>query len=240
MRADGRDPAAIRPVRFETGFNIHTAGSCVFEMGRTRVHCTASIEESIPRWLRGSGKGWVTAEYRMLPGATSSRFRREDRGVKGRTAEIQRLIGRALRAVVDMRALGEQQITVDCDVLQADGGTRTAAVNGGFIALAMALQSLKARGLIQGQVLRDHVAAVSLGVVGDTVMADLAYQEDFNAVVDLNLVMSGAGDLIEIQGTGEERPFTRAELDRILALGGPACAAIVATQRRALGGAALP
>jgi len=240
MRADGRTAEAIRPVRFETGFNIHTAGSCLFEMGRTRVHCTASVEEHIPRWLKGSGKGWVTAEYRMLPGATNTRFRREDRGIKGRTAEIQRLIGRSLRSVIDLRALGEQQITVDCDVLQADGGTRTAAVNGGFIALALAIADLKARGLITGQVLRDHVAACSLGVVGGEVYADLAYQEDFDAAVDLNLVMTGAGDLVEIQGTGEERPFTRAELDRILALGAPACAALVDAQRRALGGAALP
>ena len=236
MRADGRTNDELRPIRFATHINMHAAGSCIVETGDTRVHCTATLEERVPRWLRDSGKGWVTAEYRMLPGATNSRMRRETSGVKGRTAEIQRLIGRALRAVVDLEALGPRQITVDCDVLQADGGTRTAAINGGFVALALAIAKLKAEGAITGSPLTDSVAAVSLGIIDGEVRLDLPYEEDARAEVDLNLVMSGGGGIIEVQGTGEERPFPRAQLDAILDLGAAGAVAITEAQAAALDG----
>jgi ribonuclease PH len=236
MRADGRREDELRPIRFETGFNMHAAGACIIEMGNTRVHCTATIEEGVPRWLRDSGRGWVTAEYSMLPGSTNTRTRREKTGVKGRTAEIQRLIGRSLRAVVDLEAMGPRQITVDCDVLQADGGTRTASINGGFVALALAFKGLMERGELSTWPLKDAVGAVSLGILSGAVLLDLPYSEDVAAEVDLNLVMSGRGGLIEVQGTAEEAPFSREELVRILDLGAAGIGHIVAAQEAALGG----
>ncbi len=235
MRADGRRNDELRPTEIEVGINRFAAGSCLIAMGHTRVHCTASIEERVPRWLRESGRGWVTAEYRMLPGATDTRSRRETNGIKGRTAEIQRLIGRSLRSVIDLEALGPVQITVDCDVLQADGGTRCASINGGFVALAQAVARLRAEGL-QASPLRDQVGAVSLGLIDGEVRLDLPYEEDSRARVDLNLVMAGGGGLIEVQGTGEDGPFARSALGEMLDLGAAGIATIHTVQRAALEG----
>ncbi len=235
LRADGRAADELRPLRFELGLSAHAEGSCLVRMGGTHVWCTASVQEDVPRWLRESGKGWVTAEYRMLPRATHTRSEREGRNdKKGRTAEIERLIGRALRATVDMRALGVRQITLDCDVLQADGGTRCASINGAYVALVLALRKLVDRGALPRLPLRHSVAAVSVGIVGGRTVADLPYEEDAAAQVDMNLVMTGAGQLVEVQGTAEGEPYAEEDLLVMLGLGRRAIAQITAAQVEAL------
>jgi ribonuclease PH len=220
MRADGREPDELRPVTFERDFTEMSAGSCLVSFGQTRVLCTASIDEDVPRWMRGRGKGWVTAEYSMLPGSSPERIRREvkDGRPSGRSQEIQRLIGRALRSVCDMRLLGERQVIVDCDVLQADGGTRTASICGGYLALHDALSRLVAAGLLRAVPLTAHCAAVSVGIVDAVPVLDLPYVEDSRAEVDMNVVMTSAGRYVEVQGTAEGAPFTRSELDTLLGL----------------------
>ncbi len=220
-RRDGRAPDELRPVSFERDFTEFAAGSMLVRMGRTAVLCTASVDEDVPRWMRGTGKGWVTAEYSLLPGSSTERVSREAaRGRQsGRTHEIQRLIGRSLRAVCDLVALGERQIVLDCDVLQADGGTRTASITGAYLALHDACSRLVAKGAIPRHPLTDHCAAVSVGVVGATSVLDLDYSEDSTAEVDMNLVMTGSGRFVEVQGTAEGIAFTRSELDEMLRLG---------------------
>jgi ribonuclease PH len=224
-RPDGRAPDQLRPVAFERDFTEMAAGSCLVSFGKTRVLCTASIDEDVPRWMRGKGKGWVTAEYSMLPGSSPERVDREAAKGKqsGRTVEIQRLIGRALRAACDMSALGERQVVVDCDVLQADGGTRTASICGGFIALHDALQRLVLGGQLGAHPLHSYCAAISVGIVGGTPVLDLPYVEDSRAEVDMNVVMlrpTAGGDarFVEVQGTAEGMAFTRGELDQLLGL----------------------
>jgi ribonuclease PH len=223
-RPDGREPDELRPIAYELGFQEWAAGSVLFSMGRTRVLCAASVADESPRWLRGSGGGWVTAEYSMLPAATTERSVREvSRGRPGgRTQEIQRLIGRSLRAVVDLSALGPRTLWIDCDVLQADGGTRCASVTGAWTALALALQRLRGSGALDRDPLLDAVAAVSAGVVDGRLVVDLAYAEDSRAQVDMNLVATRSGRLVEVQATGEQATFTRQELEAMqeLALGG--------------------
>lgn len=220
MRADGRQPSDLRPITFQRDFTNQAAGSVLVSFGETRVLCTASIDEDVPRWMRGKGKGWVTAEYSMLPGASPERIKREVNKGKpsGRTQEIQRLIGRSLRSVCDMKALGERQITVDCDVLQADGGTRTAAICGGYVALHDALTRLIQAGKLASHPLTDVCGAISVGIIDGTPMLDLPYVEDVRAEVDMNVVMTGAGSFIEVQGTAEGAPFSRHGLDEMLAL----------------------
>jgi ribonuclease PH len=230
-RPDGRDAASLRAVGHEVGFQEWAAGSVLFSMGKTRVLCAASVSDDPPRWLRGSGKGWVTAEYSMLPASTSERsFREVNKGRPGgRTQEIQRLIGRALRSVTDLRAMGERMITVDCDVLLADAGTRTASITGGYIALAFAL-----RGLELEHVLTDSVAAVSVGLVEGEPRLDLCYEEDAGAEVDCNIVMTGAGELVEVQGTAEGAPFSRGQLDELLDLAAAGIRDLTEIQRAVL------
>jgi ribonuclease PH len=230
-RPDGRDAATLRPVAYELGYQEWAAGSILFSMGKTRVLCAASVSDDTPRWLRGTGKGWVTGEYSMLPAATSERSAREvTRGRPGgRTQEIQRLIGRALRSVTDLRAIGERMVTIDCDVLQADAGTRTASITGGYVALAMAL-----RGAGVEAALRDSVAAVSVGLVDGEPRLDLCYEEDAGAEVDCNIVMTGDGRLVEVQGTAEGAPFDRKQLDELLDLAASGIAELTEIQRAAL------
>ena len=218
MRAGGRKAFEIREPSVVSPVQKDAEGSVLFGMGETKVVCAASVEDRVPPFLRGSGKGWVTAEYGMLPRATNTRTQREGRTgkVQGRTLEIQRLIGRSLRAVVDLSRLGERTITVDCDVLQADGGTRTAAVNGAWIALWQACSRMAGSGVLPGNPVREPVAAVSVGVVGGRILVDLDYAEDSAAEVDMNIVMTGSGKLIELQGTAEGEPFSRERLDRML------------------------
>lgn len=236
LRADGRAVDELRPLRFTLGVAPQAEGSCLVEVGHTRVWCTASVSEDVPRWRKDSGEGWVTAEYRMLPRATNTRTEREGRhDKKGRTSEIERLIGRSLRAVVDMKALGPRVITLDCDVLQADGGTRCASINGAWVALRLAVDGLLAKGAITTDPMTDIVAAVSVGIVNGTVVLDLPYVEDSTAEVDMNLVMTGAGAIIEVQGTAEGKPFSRGQLDAMLALGEAGLARIAAAQREAVG-----
>jgi ribonuclease PH len=220
-RRDGRAPDELRRVSFERDYTEFAAGSMLVRMGRTVVLCTASIDEEVPRWMRGTGKGWVTAEYSLLPGSSPERVSREAAKGRqsGRTQEIQRLIGRSLRAVCDLAALGERQIVLDCDVLQADGGTRTASVTGAYLALHDACSRLVAKGAIPRHPLTNHCAAVSVGVVGAAAMLDLDYSEDSTAEVDMNLVMTGDGRFVEVQGTAEGMAFTRTELDEMLRLG---------------------
>ena len=220
QRSDGRSDDQLRPCMISTGLQSFAEGSALITMGRTQVLCAASVEDRVPPYKRGSGEGWVTAEYSMLPRATQTRNQRESvQGrLGGRTQEIQRLIGRSLRAVVDMRALGERQITVDCDVLQADGGTRTAAITGGYVALALACRRLVERGDIQHQPIRQAIAAVSAGVVDGSVLLDLAYEDDVRAEVDCNVVMTADGRFAEVQATGEGGLLDRASLDRMLDL----------------------
>ncbi|MFN8037170.1 MAG: ribonuclease PH [Acidimicrobiia bacterium] len=220
IRKDGREPDQLRDVRFTRDYTEFAAGSVLVEMGRTRVLCTASVEDRIPPWLRGKGQGWVTGEYSMLPGSTAERVSREAAKGKqsGRTQEIQRLIGRSLRAVTDLAMLGENQITVDCDVLQADGGTRTASICGGYLALHDACSRLVAAGRLGGHPLTDTCAAISVGVVDALPCLDLEYSEDVRAEVDMNVVMTGAGRFVEVQGTAEGIPFSRTELDELLRL----------------------
>lgn len=226
----------MRPVVIKPAVSVFAEGSALIQMGRTQVHCTASIEESVPRWREKSKLGWVTAEYGMLPRATSERTGREAaKGrVGGRTAEIQRLIGRALRAVVDFQRLGPRTITLDCDVLQADGGTRTAAITGGYVALACACAQLRKRGLLTEWPLLDYVAAVSVGVVEGQPLLDLEYADDVRADVDMNIVMAGGGRFIEVQGTAEHNPFDQSMLLRLLALAKQGIADLIVLQRRVL------
>jgi ribonuclease PH len=233
MRSDGRSADELRPITFERDFTEMALGSCLASFGATRVLCTASVEDDVPRWLRGRGSGWVTAEYSMLPGSSPERVRREVKDGKpsGRTQEIQRLIGRALRSVCDMAALRERQVIVDCDVLQADGGTRTASICGGYLALHDALSRLVQRGTIGSHPLTERCGAVSVGVVDGTPMLDLAYSEDSRAAVDMNVVMTSAGRFIEVQGTAEGLPFTRSELDEMLGLAEKGIAEIVDLQQ---------
>ncbi len=236
QRSDSRAPDALRAVRLTRGYTRHAEGSVLVEFGHTRVLCTASVEEKVPPHKRGSGEGWVTAEYGMLPRATHTRGDREAaRGKQsGRTQEIQRLIGRSLRAVFDLKALGERTIALDCDVLQADGGTRTAAITGAWVAAHDAVTWLLAQGRITASPLRDSVAAVSVGLLHGTPLLDLEYTEDSACDTDMNVVMTGAGGFVEVQGTAEGAAFTRAELDALLALAARGIADLGAMQRRAL------
>ena len=236
LRANGRRPDALRAVRIQRGYTRHAEGSVLVEFGDTRVLCTASVEERVPPFLKDSGRGWVTAEYGMLPRATHTRGEREAaRGKQsGRTQEIQRLIGRSLRSVVDLASLGGRTIQIDCDVLQADGGTRTAAITGSFVALHDALSFLKNKNLLQAWPLRDHVAAVSVGMFNGTPMLDLDYGEDSNSGCDMNVVMTGAGRFVEVQGTAEGEPFARGELDALLALAARGIGELIALQKKSL------
>jgi ribonuclease PH len=236
VRRDGRAADQLRPVKIELGVNVHAEGSCLIEMGRTRVWITASVEDRVPMHRRGSGQGWITAEYSMLPRATHDRGTRESiQGrLGGRTQEIQRLIGRSLRAAVEMKAIGERTITLDCDVLQADGGTRTASITGAFIALYVALRRMKDARMIDRIPVRQHLAAVSCGVVDGTPVLDLDYSEDFQASTDLNCVMTEDGRLVELQATAEGAPYTRAELDSMLALAFKGIKELIVAQKRAL------
>ena len=242
LRADGRTPDQARPLTFERDFTEMALGSVLVSFGRTRVLCTASVQEEVPRWLRGTGKGWVTAEYSMLPGSTPDRAAREAAKGKqsGRTQEIQRLIGRSLRTVTRLEAMPEVSITVDCDVLHADGGTRTASICGGYLALHDALTRLVQRGVIKEHPLSDLVAAVSVGVVGGVAMLDLPYEEDSRADTDMNVVMTGAGGFVEVQGTAEQAAFSRDELDELLDLAAAGITAIHSAQRQVLATAPLP
>jgi len=235
-RSQGRAPAALRPLRITRGFTRHAEGSVLIEFGDTRVLCTASVEERVPPHKRGSGEGWVTAEYGMLPRATHTRSDREAaRGKQsGRTQEIQRLIGRSLRCVFDLKLLGERTITLDCDVLQADGGTRTAAITGAFVAAQDAVNGLMAQGKLMASPILDHVAAVSVGIVDGTPLLDLEYTEDSACDTDMNVVMTGRGGFVEVQGTAEGASFSRAELDSLLGLASDGIATLVRVQKDAL------
>ncbi len=236
MRTDGRAPDELRPIRLTTDFIKYPEGSVLIEWGNTKVICNASVEERVPPFLKDSGKGWITAEYSMLPRATETRTPRDIGKLKlsGRSAEIQRLIGRALRSVTDLDRLGERTITIDCDVIQADGGTRCASITGGYCALALALCRLRQQGLLDCDPLRSQVAAVSVGIVHGEPLCDLCYVEDSGGEVDFNFVMNEKGDIIELQGTGEERPFTKAELDSMYALAEQAIRRLTELQREAL------
>jgi ribonuclease PH len=236
MRHDGRSPDQLRPLTFKRRYTRNAAGSVLVHMGRTVVLCTCSVDENVPPFLLGKGKGWLSAEYCMLPGSTNTRKPRDRSGkIDGRSVEIQRLIGRSLRAVVDLAKLGEHTLWIDCDVLDADGGTRTASINGAYVALIDALIARKDLFGNAAGMVRDSVAAVSVGVLDDAELLDLDYEEDKDADVDLNLVMTGAGQFIEVQGTGEETTFSRSQLDRLLKLGKLGVDAITAAQRKALG-----
>ncbi|HEU4549008.1 MAG TPA: ribonuclease PH [Rhizomicrobium sp.] len=235
-RPDGRAPDTMRAVSLQPGFSRHAEGSCLVKFGDTHVLVTASLEEKAPPFLKGSGKGWVTAEYGMLPRSTHERMRREAAAGKqsGRTQEIQRLVGRSLRAVCDLTALGERQIVIDCDVLQADGGTRTAAITGGFVALSQCVAFMKRVGMVTAPVIRDHVAAVSCGIVRGLPVLDLNYDEDSTAETDANFVLTGAGGLVEIQGTAEGAPFTEDQLTALLRLARKGIGALVELQKQVL------
>ncbi|MFF0725762.1 ribonuclease PH [Streptomyces sp. NPDC004134] len=239
-RIDGRTPAELRPVALERGWSMHAEGSVLVSFGDTRVLCTASFTEGVPRWRKGSGEGWVTAEYAMLPRSTNTRGDRESvRGkIGGRTHEISRLIGRSLRAVIDFKALGENTVVLDCDVLQADGGTRTAAITGAYVALADAVAWGRRNKLIKSKAtpLTGTVAAVSVGIVGSVPLLDLCYEEDVRAETDMNVVCTGDGRFVEVQGTAEGEPFARAELDALLDLAVGGCAQLDGLQRKALEG----
>ncbi len=238
-RPDLRRNDEMRRVKIIAGYTMHAEGSVLIEVGNTRVLCNATVEDRVPPFLAGRGLGWVTAEYAMLPRATNTRSPRDISKLKlnGRSAEIQRLIGRSLRAVVDRKALGERQVIVDCDVLQADGGTRCASITGGYVALWLACQSLVERGAVKRMPLTGQVAAVSAGIFGGEPVLDLCYEEDSAADVDCNIVMTGTGEFVELQGTGEERPFTREELTRLLSLGKKGVAKLCREQRKAVGDA---
>lgn len=237
MCREGRGRSELRPVRLVPNCNKYAEGSVLIETGDTRIICTASVDDKVPPFLKGTGKGWVTAEYGMLPRATETRSMREAAKGRpgGRTLEIQRLIGRSLRAVVDLEALGERTIIVDCDVLQADGGTRTASITGGFVSLVYALDWLRNEGVLDFLPVYDFVAAVSVGRVGGDILLDLAFTEDSLATVDMNVVMTGSGRLVEVQGTGEEETFSREELDLMLDLAAKGIAGLIEKQREALG-----
>ena len=237
-RLDHRAAGQLRPIKITRGYQRFADGSCLIEMGQTRVVCAASVEEKVPPFLKGQGSGWVTAEYGMLPRSCTQRIERESvRGkVTGRTHEIQRLIGRSLRAVTNLQALGERSIWIDCDVLQGDGGTRCAAITGGFIALVDAVRKLQQSKAIAAMPVTDHVAAVSVGIVGGKPALDLAYAEDSQADVDMNVVMTGQGEFVEVQGTAEHEPFTSAQMQRMLQLARQGIRQLIALQRRELGG----
>ncbi len=238
MRPSRREPHQMRAVSFERSVSKHAEGSCLVKFGDTHVLCTASIEERVPPWMRNSGRGWVTAEYGMLPRATGDRMRREASTGKqgGRTLEIQRLIGRSLRAVCNLDKLGENQITVDCDVIQADGGTRTASITGGFVALTDCLLWMQERGMVRASdVVRDHVAAISCGLHNGTAVTDLDYDEDSTAQADANFVMTGAGGIVEIQGTAEGDPFSEEQFAELFALARRSISELVSLQKEALG-----
>ena len=237
MRADGRLPEQLRPTRVTPNYSIHAEGSVLVEAGKTKVICTASVEDRVPPFRRNTGKGWVTAEYGMLPRATTTRMQRESTAgrVGGRTQEIQRLIGRSLRAVTRLEELGERTITLDCDVIQADGGTRTASITGAFVALVLAIAKLREQDIIRTMPVTDYVAATSVGIVDGTPMLDLAYTEDSTAEVDMNLVKTGGGLYIEVQGTAEALPFGREALNRLLDLGDTGIRQLFAIQRNLVG-----
>ena len=236
MRPSGRRPDQLREVSLETGVSVHAEGSCLVKFGRTHVLCTASLENSVPPFLKGTGKGWVTAEYGVLPRANNERMRREAAQGKqsGRTQEIQRLIGRALRAVTNMTGFGERQILIDCDVIQADGGTRTAAITGGFVALHKCFELMKRDQLIKALPVKDHVAAISCGIHNGKSVLDLDYEEDSSAGTDANFVMTGAGNIVEVQGTAEGDPFTQAQLLELMALARAGIGELVEMQRKAI------
>jgi ribonuclease PH len=234
-RHDGRGRLDLRPARMTIGYTKYAEGSVLVEMGETRVLCNATIEDRTPAFLKGKGVGWVTAEYAMLPRATETRTHRETKnGPSGRTQEIQRLIGRSLRSVVDMAALGERTVTVDCDVIQADGGTRTASITGGFVALALALNKFHATGKFARPILRDYIAAVSVGIVGEHVLLDLDYKEDSTAEVDMNIVRTGDGRFVEIQGTAETEAFSRKQMDDLIQTAEAGVDALIAIQRETI------
>ncbi|MCV0394998.1 MAG: ribonuclease PH [Rhizobiaceae bacterium] len=238
MRPSRRQPDELRAISFERGVSRHAEGSCMVKFGETHVLCTASLEERVPPWMRNSGRGWVTAEYGMLPRSTGERMRREASAGKqgGRTLEIQRLIGRSLRAVVDLEALGEVQITVDCDVIQADGGTRTAAITGGFVALHQCVSWMEARRMTTvAKAVKDHVAAISCGIHEGTAVLDLDYAEDSAAGTDANFVMTGKGGIVEIQGTAEGEPFSQEQFDELMVLARKGIARLVDLQKMAIG-----
>ncbi len=235
MRPDGRNLQEIRPLTISPSYLKYPEGSALIELGDTCVLCTASVEEKVPDFLKGRGRGWVTAEYAMLPRSTGTRIARERASVNARSLEIQRLIGRSLRAIVDMEALGERTVRVDCDVLQADGGTRTAAVSGGYVALAEAFFYLLQQGMISRFPLDDYLAAISVGLFNGAYLLDLSYAEDSQAAVDMNLVMTLGGKLVEIQGTSEDKPFSREQLDRMLDLAEGGIAVIANRQKEVLG-----
>jgi len=237
VRPSGRAADQLRDIVLETNVTRYAEGSCLAKFGHTHVLCTASWSDSVPPWLRGQGKGWVTGEYGMLPRATHTRGNREAaRGKQsGRTQEIQRLIGRSLRSVVDLTALGENQLTIDCDVLQADGGTRTASITGGFVAMALALKYMREEGVISADPIQKQAAAISVGLFQDTPVLDLDYPEDSGGEGDMNVVMSSDGGFIEIQGTGEERPMTRAEVEELMRLAEKGCNELFEAQRAAIG-----
>jgi len=235
MRNDGRKNDELRKIELIPSFSPHAEGSCLVKCGNTHVLCTATIEKDVPRWLKGKGKGWVTAEYGMLPRSTGERMEREaKRGQGGRTQEIQRLIARSLRAVVDMKALGERQIIVDCDVIQADGGTRTAAITGGYVALRQAIGFLQNAGLLKSDPLIDSVSAISCGILKGQPLLDLEYTEDSTAEVDSNFVITGRGKIVEIQGTAEAEPFTEEEFMAMMKLAKKGCAELAILQNKAL------
>lgn len=237
LRLDGRNFDQIREVRITNHYLLHAEGSVLIEMGQTKVICTASVEEKTAQHLRGSGKGWVTAEYGMLPRSTGTRKMRDaTRGkVDGRTMEIQRLIGRALRSVVDMEKMGERTIWIDCDVIQADGGTRTASITGAFVALMEAFRKLKETGVISEIPVKNYVSAISIGIVSDEILLDLCYEEDSRAKVDMNVVMTDEGEYIELQGTGEESPFKAAELREMLSMAEKGCRKLMDAQKAIIG-----
>ena len=242
MRFDGRKPEDLRPVKITRRFIKHAEGSVLIEMGDTKVICAATIEESVPPFLKGRGTGWVTAEYGMLPRCAQQRIRRESTSGKvgGRTHEIQRLIGRSLRAVMDMAYLGERTVWIDCDVIQADGGTRTASITGSFVALCDAVAEAREKRLITVNPVKDFLAAISVGIVGGTPVLDLCYAEDSKAEVDMNVVRTGSGGFVEVQGTAEGEPFTRAQMDELLELAGGGIDKLIEIQRQELGDVKAP
>ncbi len=237
MRINGRQPDQMRLVKITPNYLKYAEGSVLIEAGDTWVICAASVEDKVPPFLKGTGSGWVTAEYGLLPRSTETRNVREaSRGkVSGRTSEIQRLVGRSLRAVVDLEALGERTIWIDCDVIQADGGTRTASITGAFVAMCLAMRGLKEQGLIEGMPVKDYVAAISVGIVDGVAVLDLDYAEDSRAEVDMNVVMTGNGEFVEIQGTAEGRPFTRAQMDELLNLAAGGIRELIAIQMGIIG-----
>ncbi len=233
-RADGRNPDALRPIKITPGFMKHAEGPVLIEIGDTHVICTASVEERVPPFLNGKGQGWITAEYSMLPRATHTRTQRETRGVKGRTQEIQRLIGRAIRGIANLKNLGERTLWIDCDVISADGGTRTASITGAYIAVALALQTLGKRKKLKGPVLTDSLAAISVGIVEGEACLDLCYQEDSSAEVDMNVVMTGDGRFVELQGTAEGEPFDNDQMLAMVGLAQKGIAELTELQKRTI------